>query len=86
MINNKWEIVVQIEELIILSDQVNEQLLIINTDTEEMRFYTHNLFGVQNECIIEFLETLRFDRDIIRKYMQTEFYKKIEELNSYLPF
>ena len=86
MINNKWEIVVQIEELIILSDEINEQLLIVNTDTEEMRFYTRNLFGIQNECVIEFLETLKIDKEVIKKYKQSEFYHKVQELNDYLPF
>lgn len=86
MINNKWKIEVQIEELIILSDEINEQLLIINTDTEEMKFYTHNLFGIQNECVIEFLETLKIDKEVIEKYKQSEFYHKIQELNDYLPF
>lgn len=81
MFNIKWEIAVQIEELIILSDEINEQLLIINTDTEEMRFYTHNIFGVQNECIIEFLETLKIDKEVIEKYKQSEFYHKVQELN-----
>lgn len=79
--NKRWQILESIEELVILENLNEEQLLFINTDAEEMLFYSYGTWGVNNEDIIDYLERLDVEKYVIELYKKSNLFNQIEEYN-----
>ena len=74
-----WQLLESIEELIILENTKNEELLLINTNTEEMAYYSYGVWGVCNEDIIEKIEEINVEKYVVELYKKSDLFKKIEE-------
>ena len=74
-----WEVLESIEELIILENTKNEELLLINTNTDEMIYYSYGVWGVCNEDIIEKMEEINVEKYVVELYKRSNLFKQIEE-------
>ena len=79
--HKNWNILESIEELLILENTRKEELLLINTDTEEMLFYSYGIWGVNNEDIIEKIEKIDVEKYVVELYKKSNLFKQIEEYN-----
>lgn len=82
LLEKNWFIEEEIENILILSHEKEEKIIVLDTVNNKMIEKYFDMFEINNKDIINMLEFLKVNDSVIRKYKKSNLYRLIERFES----